>query len=207
MMTGRGRNAGCLRAHGIPFLESQRPIVDRRGQAETELGKGGLAVEVAAEHAADLRNGDVAFIDEHQCIVGQIFEERGRRLAGAAAGQITRIVFDAGAGAGGHHHLDIEERALFEPLRFEDTAGAIELIEAQAQLFANAAHGLLECRLGCHVMRIGVDLDALQLGSFVAGQGIEFGDLLDLIAKEAETPGAVFEMRGKELNGVAAHAE
>ncbi len=72
---GRRRDADGLRPHRVPFLEAQRPVVDRRGQAEAEFGKRRLAVEVAAEHAADLRDGDVAFVDEDQRIVGQIFEQ------------------------------------------------------------------------------------------------------------------------------------
>ena len=89
-----------LRPHGVPFLEAQRPVVHAGGQAEAVFGKRRLAAEVAAVHAADLRDGDMAFVDEDQRIVGQIFEERRRRLAGLAPGEIARIIFDAGAGAG-----------------------------------------------------------------------------------------------------------
>ena len=66
---GRGRDVDGLRAHGVPFLEAQRPVVDAGGQAEAIFGERRLAVEVAAEHAADLRDGDVAFIDEDEGIV------------------------------------------------------------------------------------------------------------------------------------------
>ncbi len=75
----------------------------------------------------------MAFVDEHQRVVGEIFEQRRRRLAGFSSGEITRIVFDAGAGAGGHHHLDIKQRALFEALGFEQAAGRVEFGEALAQ--------------------------------------------------------------------------
>jgi hypothetical protein len=92
-------------------------------------------------------------------------------------------------------------------LGFKHTAGAVELIEAQAQLFADAAHGLFERRLGRHIMRIGVDLDALQFGGLVAGQGIEFDDRFNFIAEEAKAPSAVFKMRWKQLDRVAAHAK
>ncbi len=78
----------------------------------------------------DLRNGDMAFIDEDEGIVGQIFEQRRRRLAGLAAGEIARIILDAGAGAGRHHHLDVEEGALLEPLRFEHAACCVEFCRA-----------------------------------------------------------------------------
>ena len=53
-----------LRAHRVPLLKAQRAVVDAGGQAEAIFGQRRLAVEVAPEHAADLRDGDVAFIDE-----------------------------------------------------------------------------------------------------------------------------------------------
>ena len=66
--------------------------------------------------------GDVALVGEDERVVGQIFEQRRRRLARQAAGQIARIVLDAGAGAGRLQHLEVEHGALLEPLRFEQAA-------------------------------------------------------------------------------------
>jgi hypothetical protein len=60
--------------HRVPFLEAQRAIVHARGQAEAVFGERGLAPEVAAIHAAKLRHGDVALVDEHQRVVRYIFE-------------------------------------------------------------------------------------------------------------------------------------
>src|SRR5438132_370489 len=77
-----------------------------------------LAPEIAAEHGADLRNGDVALVGKHQRIVRDIFEQRRRRLAGPAAGEIARIVLDAGAASRGLQHFQIEGGALLQPLRF-----------------------------------------------------------------------------------------
>ncbi len=105
-----------MRAHGVPLLEAEGAIVHAARQAEAVFGQGRLAPEVAAIHGAELADGDVAFVDEDEGIVGQIFEEGRGRLAGLAAGEVARIVLDAGAGAGGFHHLEVEERALFEAL-------------------------------------------------------------------------------------------
>ena len=113
-----------LRPHGVPLLEAQRAVVHAGGQAEAVFGERRLAPVVAAEHAADLRHGDVAFVDEDQRVVGQVFEQGRRRLAGLAAGEVARIVLDAGAGAGRLHHLHVEQRALLEPLRLQQAAGA-----------------------------------------------------------------------------------
>jgi hypothetical protein len=99
----------------------QRAVVHAGGQAEAVFGQRELAPEVALVHAADLRNGDVALVGEDQRVVGQIFEQVGGGSPGAA-GEIARIVLDAGAGAGGLHHLQVEGRALLQPLRLEQLA-------------------------------------------------------------------------------------
>ncbi len=152
-----------LRPHRVPFLEAQRPVVHARGQAEAVFGERRLAAEVAAEHAADLRHGDVALVGEDQRVVGHVFEQSRRRLAGAAAGEIARIVLDAGAGAGRFHHFEVEARALLEPLRFQQAAGGVELVEADAQLLLDRVHRLDQRRARRDVVRIGVDLDEFQL--------------------------------------------
>ena len=50
----------------------------------------------------------------------QVVEQAGRRLARLAARQVARVVLDAGAVAELRDHLEIEERALLEPLRFDE---------------------------------------------------------------------------------------
>ena len=64
----------------------------------------------------------MAFVDEDEAVVGQVFKQRRRWLTRFAAREIARIVFDAGAGAGGHHHLNVEHGALFKALGLENAA-------------------------------------------------------------------------------------
>ncbi len=78
----RCRHGDGLRPHGIPFLEAQRPVVHAGRQAKAVFGQRRLAPEVAAIHAADLGNRDMAFVDEQQGVVGNVFEQGRRRLAG-----------------------------------------------------------------------------------------------------------------------------
>ncbi len=127
---GRGGDVHGLRAHRLPFLEAQRAVVHAGGQAEAVFGERRLAAEVAAIHAADLRHGDVALVGEDEGVVGQVLEEGRRRLARPAPGEVARIVLDAGAGAGGLHHLEVEHAALLEPLGLQQPAGVVELGEA-----------------------------------------------------------------------------
>ena len=143
---GRRRDVHRLRPHGVPFLEAQRPVVDAGGQAEAVFGERRLATKVAAKHAADLRHGDVAFVDEDERIVGQIFEQGRRRLAGLAAGEIARIILDAGAGAGRLHHLEIEHACAARGAALRAGGPRVELLEPLLQILLDAADRLLQRR-------------------------------------------------------------
>src|SRR5262249_10017095 len=79
----------CLRTHGVPFFETQRAVVHAGGQAETIFSKRCLPPEVASIHPTELRDSDVTFVNENQCVVGNVFEQRGRRLARLAAGEVA----------------------------------------------------------------------------------------------------------------------
>ena len=56
-------------------------------------------------------------------------------------------------------------------------------------------------------MRIGVELHVIEIGRLLAGERIELGDALDLVAEEREAPGAILVVRREDLDHVAAHAE
>jgi hypothetical protein len=62
------------------------------------------------------------FVGEDDGGVGDELEQRGRRLARGAAGQVARIVLDAVADARGLEHLEVELGALLEPLRLQQLA-------------------------------------------------------------------------------------
>ena len=129
-VAGRGRDEDGLRPHRVPLLELQRAVVDAGGQAEAVFGQRELAPVVAAVHAADLRHGHVALVDEQEGVVGEVFEEGRRRLAGPAAGEVAGIVLDAGAGAGGLDHLEVEGGALLQPLRLQQAPLSVQFSRA-----------------------------------------------------------------------------
>ena len=197
-----------LRPHRVPFLEAQRPVVHAGGQAEAVFGQRRLAPVVAAIHAADLRDGDMALVDEDERVVGQIFEQGRRRLAGPAAGEIARIVLDAGAGAGRLQHFEIEQRCAARAAA-PRAAGPARLSWSSRSFSSllDRLDRLQQRRARRHIVRIGVDLDEFEVLRLLPGQRIEFGDRLDLVAEEADAPGAVLVVGGEDLDRVAAHPE
>ncbi len=204
---GRCRHGDGVGAHCVPFLEAQWPVVHAGGQAEPVLGERRLAAEVAAIHAADLRNGDVTLVDEDQRIVRNIFEQRRRRLARPAAGEVARIVLDALAGAGGLEHLDVVTGALLQPLRFQKAPGAFQFGEALAHFLLDRLDRGVQRRPRRHIVRIGVDLHRLEVTGLLAGERIELGDRVDLVSEHRDAPGGILQVGGKDFDRVAAHAE
>ena len=204
---GGGGDEDRLGPHRVPFLEFQGAVVHAGGQAEAVFGEGHLAPEVALVHAADLRDRDVALVGEDDGVVGDVFEERGRRLAGGAAGEVARIVLDAVADPGGLEHLEVEIGALLEPLGLEELALADELVEADAQLGLDALDSLLHRRARCDVVGVGVDPDLFERVGLLAGERVELDNAFELVTEEAEAPGALLVMGGPDLEAVAAHPE
>ena len=204
---GRRRDADRRRSHGVPFLELEGAVVHAGGQAEAIVRQGELAAEVTPEHGPDLGDGLVALVHEEQGVVRDVLEEGGRRLARLAAGQVAGIVLDAGAGAGGLDHLEVEGRPLLQPLGLQQLAIGHQPVEAFLKLGPDVVHGLVQGRPGRDVVAVGVDLHRRQVRAALAGQGVELGDGLDLFAKQADPPGPVLVVGREDFQGVAPAAE
>ena len=58
-----------------------------------------------------------------------------------------------------------------------------------------------------HVVGVGVYLDRFQVARLLAGQRVELGDRLDLVAPERNAPGRVLKVGGEDLDRVTAHPE
>src|SRR5206468_9322842 len=101
------------------LLEIERAVVERRGEAEAELDQRFLAGSVSPVHAADLRHGDVALVDDEQVVFREVVEQRVGRLPRGPAVQVPRVVLDAGGEAHLGEQLEVVARALLQALRLE----------------------------------------------------------------------------------------
>ena len=119
----------------------------------------------------------MALVGEDERVVGQIFEQGRRRLAGPAAGQIARIVLDAGAGAGRLQHFEIEQWCAARAAA--PRAGARAHGAGRGAACSSSLIPLIDCskrRARRHVMRIGVDFDEFEVLRLLPGQRIELDD-------------------------------
>ena len=149
----------------------------------------------------------MAFVHHQQRILRQVLEQRRRRLAGPAAGEVAAVVLDALADAGGLQHLDVELGALGQPLRLQQAAVRLQLRQPLLQLGFDRDDGLLQRRARRDVVAVGVDADLLHLGGDLAGQRVEFLQPVDLVAEQADPPGAVLELGRPDIHRLAADAE
>ncbi|MBV6417344.1 MAG: hypothetical protein CMLOHMNK_02006 [Steroidobacteraceae bacterium] len=195
-----------LRRDRLPFLELERPVVERRRQPEAVFDQRFLARPVAPVHRAELRDGLVAFVDDEQRIIRQIIVEARRRLAGRAARQVARVVLDARAVAHFLHHLHVEHRALLEPLRLEQLAGLAQLREAHAQVLADQVDRADEPLARCHVMRARINRIARHLARHLACERVEQRERFDRVIEQFDAHGRAIRFGGKDVDHVAAHA-
>ena len=121
----------------LELLELERAVVERAGEAEAVLDQRLLAGAVAAVHRADLGDGLVGLVDDEEEVLGEVVDERGRRVAGLAAGEVARVVLDAVAEAHLLEHLQIVHGPLLEPLLLEEAAVLVVEVEPVAELVAD----------------------------------------------------------------------
>ena len=202
----RRRDEDRARRAAFPFLELQRPVVQRRRQPEAELHQRFLARAVALVHGADLRNGDVRFVDHQQRIRRDVVEQARRRLAGHVSGEMARVVLDAVAVADLGHHLQVELRALRQPLRFDQLVLRVQHLQPLAQFDLDRLDRVEHGAARGHVMRLRIDRVARQLAQRFAGQRIEQRQLLDLAVEQLDPQRLGVGFRRMDVDGLAAHA-
>ena len=103
--------------HAHEFLETQRAVVQRARQAESEVDQGRLARAIALIHAADLRDGGVGLIGDEQKVLGKEVDQGARAASGETLAEMAAVVLDALAKPHLLHHLQIIVRPLADALR------------------------------------------------------------------------------------------
>ena len=97
VLVRRGGDVDGLSGLRLELVELERAVVACRRQTETVSDEVVLAGFVAAVHAAYLRYGHMAFVDDEQHVFGEIVEQAVRRCAFFAPVEITAVVLHAGA--------------------------------------------------------------------------------------------------------------
>jgi hypothetical protein len=88
----------------------------------------------------------VRLVHDDEKVGGVVVEQAGGSLTLLPTGEVTRVVLDAGARPDFEHHLDIEIRSRFQPLRLEQLPGIPKQLQALGKLGTNRANGAFETR-------------------------------------------------------------
>lgn len=186
--------------------ENQRAVVEGAGKAETIFDESGLASMISVVHATDLRESHVAFVDEEKKILGEKVNQGRRRLAGATAIEVTRIILDTLDEAGFAEHFEVVFRALGEALRFKEFVVLLEVFEAFFILGLDASNSAFELVLRSGVVGVWEDMDAVRFFAGFGGQRVNNTDVLESIEPELKAI-APFPASWEEVDGVAHDTE
>ena len=148
----------------------------------------------------------MAFVDDHEEIVGEVIQQAEGAGAGAAAVEEAGVVFDAGAEAELLYHLEVVVHTLFEALGFEGLCDAFEVFSLAVELILYFMDDAGHLALGGHVEIGREDGGVLYLFDALAGLGFEAFYLLYLVAEEGDAV-AVVGVGEVDVDGVAFYAE
>ena len=190
-MTSSKRSGRLSRALGEP-----EPVLDERV----------LPAAVALVLAVQLRHGHVALVDDEQEVVGEVVDQGERRLAGAAAVDVHRVVLDAVAVADLLDHLQVVLGAHAEALGLEQLALGLEPRQPLLQLGLDAHHGPPHPLVAGDVVGGREDDDLGEVGELLAGERVDDGEPLDGVAEHLDAQHRLL-VGGVHLDGVAPHAE
>ena len=184
----------------------ERPVVHGAGQAEPVFDQRALAAGVALVHRADLRHRDMRFVDDQQEIVREEIQQGVRRGARVTPVEMPRVVLHARAAADLGEHLQVVVRAHRQALRLQLLVLLAQLGHALVQLLADGPQRALHAFGTGHIVRGREDMRLGHVVDDVAGQRMQRGDAVDLVAEELDTHGQLLVHRD-DLHRVAAHAE
>ena len=149
----------------------------------------------------------MALVHEQQEIIGEEVQQRHGRRPGGALGDNAGVVLDAGAIAQLGHHLHVVFRPLAQALGLHQHVVLLEELQPLCQLLPDLGHGGVHLVLGGDVVAGGVDGHMVQRFHGRAGDGMELGDAVDLVAEELHPDGAILVIGGVQLHRVAPDTE
>ena len=124
----RGRtDEHLLTCDFLEFVELQRAVVCSRRETESIFYKDRLSRMVSSVHRSDLRQGDMALVDECDEVLWEIIYQAERAHAFASAVEISRIVLDSRTISHLLDEFEIIFHALLQSFGFQMLAYAPEV--------------------------------------------------------------------------------
>ena len=147
----------------------------------------------------------MGFIDHQQGVLGQVVEQRRRRLARLPARQVAGVVLDPRAVTELGDHLEVEAGALLQALRLHELVVLRQMRQAFAQFVLDVIKHAQNAFPRRHVMGLREHRKAWHPVDDFAGEGIKRREVLDFIVEQLHPHRLRFRFRGKDVHHVAAH--
>ncbi len=192
---------------GLKLLKGQRPVVQGRGKAESMLHEGLLARPVPPVHPPQLRDGRVAFVNDHEGVFREVIHEGRRRLAGRSSREVTGIIFYSLAVTHLFHHLNIELRPLIQALSLQEFTRGSQFREPFLQLLPDPVNGPFHIVPRRHIMASGINRRCFKSFYLLPPQRIHERDGLDGIAEKFHPDDPFLLVGWKDLHHVSPHAK
>lgn len=140
---------------------------------------------VAAVHRPDLRNRDVALVNERDEVLREIVDEAERSLTRLTAVQIAGVVLDARAVAHLLDHLKVVLHSLLQPFGLQPLANLIEVIDLLLEIVLDHTHGLDAALPRGHEVRGREDRNLIQGFNVRPGQRIDQRKGINLVTENS----------------------
>ena len=144
----------------------------------------------------------MALVNDEQKVLGKVVDQRVGRVPGLAAVKVAGVVLDAAAIADLLHHLHVVADPLFDALRLQGLVLVQKLVSPKLHVPLDLVHGRHELGLARGIVRGGEDGRVVLAAQHLPGKGVDLGDLLDLVPKEADPDGPAFVPHGEDVQGV-----
>ena len=197
------RDVDRLAGAPLEFMKAEGTVIQGGGQPKAVLHQGGLARAVATVHAANLGDGDMAFIDEDQVVVRKIVEQRMGWFARLPAIQVARVILDARTKAHFAQEREIVQGALLQALAFEEFVFLLQLFEPLCQLLLDGLCGALQPTGGGDIVAGRINGDFIQPTQHLAPERVDLGNRINRIAKELDPYRPALLIGRKDLDHIA----
>src|SRR5262249_4049618 len=158
-------------------------------------------------HAAELRDGDVTLVDDHERVTRQIVDQGRRWLPLLAPGQRARIVFDAFAETKLGQHLEVKARALLDALGLDQLGLLLKKNDALGARGFDAYDGAQRGISGREVVTGRIDGVARHPLQDLPGERIEQSELLHIVVEQLHAQRHFRILRRKNVEHIAAYAK
>ncbi|CAB5077704.1 unannotated protein [freshwater metagenome] len=165
-----------------------------------------LAGTVPSELTPHLWHSLMAFVHHDKEVIGEIVEQRERRLAGFTPVDVGRVVLDAITESEFRHHFKVVLRSHPKTLGLEEFVLAFKLGQLLLQLRLDSRHRRAHAFIARCVMGRRENNEFFEFGDFLSGDRVNNHDALNLIAKKLYTDRR-FVIGRMNLDGVATHSE